>query len=144
MVFNGDGMKIRTYKRSDREKIKKFISKILEQIFKSPASGLEDLEDIEKNFWFFLVVEKNGEIIGTVGIKKEGNNARISRMYVKKNERGRGIGTKLIQKALKHAEKNFKRIFFTTYKQMRSVGFYEKFGFKVYRENGNIIYMKRA
>jgi len=129
-------MKIREYKKEDREKVKKLVKEVLTEIFNS-ASNLEDLNNIKKEYEKFFVVEENGKIIGTLGIKNEGD-ARISRMYVKKEKREKGIGKKLMEKAIKYCKKNFKRIFLTTYAQMDSKRFYEKIGFREYKRDGRI------
>ena len=69
-------MIIRNYKTKDKEQVKSLIKEVLKEIFGS-AENLEDLDNINKNFQLFLVAEDNGEIIGTLGIKNEGD-ARIS------------------------------------------------------------------
>src|SRR3989338_4749488 len=129
-------MIIRNYKTKDKEQVKSLIKEVLKEIFGS-AENLEDLDNINKNFQLFLVAEDNGEIIGTLGIKNEGD-ARISRMYVKKEDRRRGVGRALMEKALSYCEGKFKRIFLSTYPQMNSQGFYKKGGFRVYKKDERI------
>jgi len=129
-------MKIRFYKEEDREKVKELVKEVLIEIFNS-ANNIEDLDNIKKEYEKFLVVEENGKIIGTLGIKNEGD-ARISRMYVKKEKRGKGIGKKLIEKAIKYCKNKFKRIFLTTYPKRDSAGFYKKVGFKEYKRDERI------
>ena len=129
-------MIIRNYKNKDKEQVKSLIKGVLKEIF-GTAENLEDLDNINKNFQLFLVAEDNGEIIGTLGIKNEGD-ARISRMYVKKEDRRRGVGRALMEKALSYCEGKFKRIFLTTYLRMDSRDFYKKFCFKVYKEDERI------
>ncbi|MEM4605478.1 MAG: GNAT family N-acetyltransferase [Candidatus Pacearchaeota archaeon] len=46
-----------------------------------------------------MVLEEKGEIIGTLGIKNEGDT-RFSRIYIKKERRGEGLGKRLIEKAI--------------------------------------------
>lgn len=130
-------MRIKKAANKDRVKIKRFVERILLKIFNSPAKNLEDLNDIEKNFEIFWVVEKDGKIIGTLGIKNEGG-ARVSRMYIQKSERGKGIGTQLMNKAFDYCKDKFSRIFLTTYPQMNSEEFYKKMGFKVFKKNEQI------
>ena len=133
-----------TFNERDRKKIKQFISNILEDIFDSPAKGLEDLENIKKNFKLFLVAKQSLEIVGTISIKEENGNARISRMYVKKEMRGKGIGKELMSKILDYCKGKYNRIFLTTYEQMKSEGFYKKIGFKTVKKEGNVILMKKS
>lgn len=131
------------YRREDKERIKEFVSEILEELFNSPARGLEDLEDIDKNFTKFWVEKHDGKIIGTIGLKKEGGKFRITRMYVHKTLRGKKIGTKLINRLLKYCKENkITNLFLTTYKQMNSIGFYEKIGFKIKRKERYVIWME--
>ncbi|MBU3913705.1 MAG: GNAT family N-acetyltransferase [Nanoarchaeota archaeon] len=129
-------MKIREYKEEDRKKVKKLVKEVLTEIFNS-ASNLKDLDNIKKEYKKFFVVEEKGEIIGTLGIKNEGD-ARISRMYIKKEKRGGGLGKKLVKKAIKLCKGKYKRIFLTTYPQMNSEGFYKKMGFKEYKRDERI------
>jgi GNAT superfamily N-acetyltransferase len=135
-------MKILHYKKGDNEKIKQFVSKNIEEIFHSPASGLDDLNSINNNFELFLVARDNKKIVGTIGVKKEDNCARISRMYVDKSHKGKGIGKILIEKALDYCKGRFNMAFLTTYEQMGSVGFYEKMGFKIFKKEKDIIFME--
>jgi len=97
---------------------------------------------IDENFELFLVAKENDKIIGTIGVKKENDCARISRMYVNKIERGKGIGESLIKKALLYCKRKFNRVFLTTYEQMNSVGFYEKMCFKAFKKEGDVIWME--
>lgn len=131
------------YKTGDIGEIKKFVSNILKEIFNSPAKGLEDLDNIDKNFIKFWVEKQNGKLIGTIGLKKERERFRIARIYVDKAFRDEGIGTKLMNKLLKYCRQNkITDFFLTTYKQMNSIGFYEKMGFRIIKEEGNIITMR--
>ncbi|MEM4181841.1 MAG: GNAT family N-acetyltransferase [Candidatus Pacearchaeota archaeon] len=130
-------MRIREYKEEDREKIKNFIKEVLLEIFNS-ASNLKDLDNIKKEYEKFLVIEEESEIIGTLGIKKEGDDARFSRIYIKKEKRGKGLGKKLIEKAIFLCKNKYKRIFLTTYPQMNSENFYKKIGFKEFKRDERI------
>ncbi len=136
-------MKIYYYNKKDKEEVKKFVSENLEEIFHSPASGLDDLNDIDDNFELFLIARENNKIIGTIGVKNEQGCARISRMYVSAGERGKGLGTILMKRALEYCNGKFKRVFLTTYERMNSVGFYEKIGFKVFKKENDVIWMER-
>jgi len=132
-------MRIVLYKKENNKEVKDFILHNLEEIFNSPAKGLNDLDNINKNFQLFLIAKENSKIMGTIGIKKEGNCARISRMYVDRLHRGAGIGKILIKKALEYCKWKFNRVFLTTYERMGSAGFYEKMGFKIFKKEKDII-----
>jgi N-acetylglutamate synthase-like GNAT family acetyltransferase len=127
-------MKIRLYKKEDKNQVINLISVSLEEIFHEKASNLEDLEDIKNNFIKLWILEENNKIIGTVGIKNQNAQIRISRLYLKKSERGKGLGKMLMNKALSYCKKQkLKKIFLTTYEKMNSQGFYENIGFKVFK-----------
>jgi GNAT superfamily N-acetyltransferase len=129
-------IKIRRFRKSDTLEVKNLVTGALTEIFGS-AEGLSDLDNIKKEFEVFFVAEENGRIVGTIGIKNEGD-ARISRMYVRKSERGKGIGNSLFEHALKYCRKKFKRIFLSTYPQMKAERFYEKCGFRKYKQDERI------
>ncbi len=135
-------MKIRPYRKEDCHNIKKFISEILQNIFKSPAKALEDLDNIKKNFDKFWIATEDNKIIGTIGIKNEQGKARISRMYISKDYRRKGLGKKLMSLALNYCKNNYKEVFLSTYKQMNSVDFYKKMGFSITKESGDVITME--
>ena len=135
-------MKIRPYRKEDCHNIKKFISEILQNIFKSPAKALEDLDNIKKNFDKFWIATEDNKIIGTIGIKNEQGKARISRMYISKDYRRKGLGKKLMSLALNYCKNNYKEGFLSTYKQMNSVDFYKKMGFSITKESGDVITME--
>jgi N-acetylglutamate synthase-like GNAT family acetyltransferase len=131
-------MIIREYKIEEKDKIKDFIIGVIKEIYNSQeVFGIDDLENIEKEYEIFLVVERNGEIVGTAGIKNEGD-ARLKRMYVKKDEIGKGIGEELIKKSIEHCKGKFNRIFLTTHEQIGSVDFYKKMGFEVFKVDEKI------
>jgi len=99
-------MKIRLYKDSDDEKVKQLIVESIEDIFNTKASDLEDLDNLKNNFERFWVLDNKSEIIGTIGIKNEFGAVRISRMYVKKSERGKNLGKKLMKKVFAYCRKH--------------------------------------
>ncbi len=130
-------MRIRKYRPDDKKQVKNLIISALEEIF-GKARNIEDLDNIGKDYEVFFVVEQKGEIIGTLGILRQGGDAKIRRIYVKKSERGKNIGTKLMKKALQYCKRRSKRIFLTTYPEMKAKRFYEKFGFREFRRDKKI------
>lgn len=136
-------MGIENFKLKEEKKIKDFISRILEEIFNSPAQNLMDLDDIQHQFLRFWVYKYRRKIVGTIGLKKEGIRYKISRMYVDKYKRNKGIGTLLIKEVFKYCKTNsINTIFLTTYPKMDSVGFYKKMGFKIVKTENKVITMK--
>ena len=136
-------MLIRKYKKEDYVQIKELISDVLKEIFSVAASDLEDIENIPVNFELFLVAIDKEKIVGTIGLKNEEGIARISRMYIHKYFRKKGLGKKLIEKIIVYCKNHkFQKIILTTYPQMNSKGFYEKMGFMVFKRDERI-WMKR-
>lgn len=136
-------MIIKKVENDNSGEIKLFISNILLEIFKMPARGLEDLEDIKNNFLVFYAAYIDGKLIGTCGLKIEDGKGRVSRMYVEKEMRGKGLGKKLLNKVKDFARNNgILELFLTTYIQMGSVNFYESQGFSVYKTENDKLWMK--
>lgn len=131
-------MKIRGALKKDYSKIREFVFFNISEIFGKNVTGYKDLNNIRKNFKLFLVAEEDGEIIGTIGVKLKEGQPKIARMYVKASERGRGLGKKLMLRALRFCRGKFDRVYLTTYKKMNVTKFYEKFGFKVFKRDKRI------
>jgi len=130
---------IRKANNQDAKQAVILISSVLKEIFgEKPLPNYDDVNNIEGAYKFFIVAEDNGKIIGTTAVKEDESSARLSRVYIHKDYRRRGLGTLLVIKALKFCAKKYKRVFLTTYKEMGVEGFYEKFGFKVYKRNEKI------
>jgi ribosomal protein S18 acetylase RimI-like enzyme len=85
-----------------------------------------------------LIAEENGSIIGYLSMIlykspfNMGGTAKINELVVKNEKRGSGIGTKLINAAIKMAkEKNFNSMEIgTELKNPRALDFYHKIGFE--------------
>lgn len=94
-----------------------------------------DLSQIPKiysgkgKFWVAMIGDK---VIGTVGIKDEGNNvAKLKRMFVRPEYHGTGVGEALLAKAEEFAKaQGFTKLILNTDAKMhRAHHFYEKHGF---------------
>ncbi|MGM0508672.1 MAG: GNAT family N-acetyltransferase [Fusobacteriota bacterium] len=84
----------------------------------------------DERYW---VVKKGDKILGGVGIK--GINldgvCELQKMYLLREARGKGIAGKLLNKALKFAEKHYKTCYLETLENMkRANSFYKKHGFE--------------
>lgn len=78
-----------------------------------------------------FIYEENGEIKGFISIL---NNEFIGALFVDINTQGRGIGSKLIDYAIK----NYKKLNLAVYKDnKKSVEFYLNRGFKIIKEQLN-------
>ena len=111
-----------------------------------------DLWTIKKSFLCFYLALDNNNLIGCIGLKKIDNeSAMLSRFYVKKEYRRKGIGEKLYQKVLDYAYKHkFKDIYLGVDEVSKSgISFYEKHGFikidsgKFISEDDDFTYLKK-
>lgn len=138
-------MKIRKFRKGDEKKIKKLISDVLTEIFKAKPKGLEDLDNINKNYRIFWVAEDKGKIIATAGINKEGV---AKRLYINKRYRKKGLGQKLYYLQESYLKKKgFKKIKLSTTPQMKdAIKFYRKNGFKriKFDKRKNQIFFEKA
>lgn len=114
-------IKMRQIKQEDNDTVKKLICSIMQDEFVESARdyATDDLEDTckhynGKNEVFFVAEESNGKIVGTVGIKNDtSHTALLRRLFLKKEFRGKGCGTKLVQQALEFCKKHgYKKVIF--------------------------------
>ena len=83
---------------------------------------------------YWVAENKNGEIVGGVGIGKLGgieDVCELQKMYCLPEARGTGISHKLIQIALEYAKRYYSRCYLETLENMVAAQkFYEKYDFK--------------
>ena len=96
-------LNIREANNSDSAEVKKLIFTVLEEYGLKPDSLNTDmdLDDIEgfytSNGGYFGVIEEDNLIVATVGIYKMNNdNCELRKMYIYPNQRGKGLGKKLM------------------------------------------------
>ena len=119
------------------------ITRILKGTFKEyeinlPAGySFSDIENIEEEYLNssgeFIVLIKAQTIIGFFALLPSSiNQVELKRLYLKANERGRGLGEYLLNLALKTAaQSGYDRMHLeTTSKFFQAVALYRKFGFK--------------
>ena len=112
--------KLRTYTKNDAEGIKNLILSILtkEYPFDKNVYSDSDLENIEEIYGgpkdAFMVIEENGEIVGTVGVKEDSKDtALLRRLFVDLKHRKKGYGTQLLDRAIDFCkDKGYKRVYF--------------------------------
>jgi DNA-binding MarR family transcriptional regulator/N-acetylglutamate synthase-like GNAT family acetyltransferase len=83
------------------------------------------------NFWY--ATDENGMVIGSIGLKKLGNDsAELKKFFVVKEFRGRGIAQSLMETLLKAARKHgFKTVYLGSLSQAKGAHkFYERSGFQ--------------
>lgn len=129
---------IRPAVRADQDKIRALIFAILNEydLEPDPKTTDRDLDDIEGFYAdgvFDVLVDADGDIIGTVGLKPEGGGvAELRKMYLKAQYRGRGYGGRLLKHVVARARAlGVRRIELETARVLEeAVGLYEKFGFE--------------
>lgn len=109
-----------------------------------------DLDDIYsfyiKSGGMLFVLKDGNDIIGTIGIINKGNYiAELKRFYIDINHRGRGFGSKLVEKALIYCkDKGFNKVEFETNKKFKIAhALYLKKGFKVVKEDIRSYYIEK-
>jgi len=94
-----------------------------------------DIDDIEASYGSgnFFVTCSDGRLVGTGGLSAESDSVvRIVRMWIRKDLRRSGIGTRIIQHLLNEArEKKYSRVVLeTTSTWSDAISFYQKHGFE--------------
>lgn len=101
-----------------------------------PATTDADLRTIESFYaggLFDVVVTEEGEIVGSVGLRRVNEHeCELRKMYLARSVRGAGWGKRLLDHALSRAkELGFKRVTLETASVLRdAIALYERNGFK--------------
>ena len=133
---------IRSATHSDEEEIEQLVFDVLRDygLKPDPKTTDADLADIEKYYMknggcFDVLEDSEGKIIGTVGLYSMKNGmCELRKMYLHPNYRGRGMGKKLLEHAIKRAEElGFVSIVLETATVLKeAISLYEKYGFEPY------------
>lgn len=109
-----------------------------------------DLEDIRASYFdrggaFFLALE-SGRLAGTSAVRRTGpDTCEIRRVYVRRDMRGRGIGSALFRTALSYAVSNYSRVTLKTDMSLcEAIGMYLRHGFRVVKEEGETLYFEKV
>lgn len=134
-----------------KELIKYFIDfniEWLKSYFEVEPYDIDILENCEEQIinkgGFIFFGKKKNKIIGTFAfIKRKENLFELSKMAVKKEERGKGYGNKILEFTISFGEKNsWKEIYlYSSTKLENSIYLYKKYGFKK-TEFGNSPYKR--
>lgn len=97
-----------------------------------------DLDDIQGAYFgqggcFFVATDSDGQVMGMIGVQqREGGEAEIKRLRVRQESRRRGIGTKLLEAALRYCkERQYLKVTLDTYIDREpALRLFEKFKFR--------------
>ncbi|NAY91077.1 GNAT family N-acetyltransferase [Muricauda sp. JGD-17] len=133
-------MNIRAYHKNDKENIIQLVKGGLAEFgFEySQETSESDLANVESEYFgnngtFVILENDNRELLAVGAIKEvEKRTFKIRKMYVAKNQRGKGFGKVILDYLLQTAkEKGAKKVVLETSTLMTSaIGLYKKFGFK--------------
>lgn len=106
-------MQIRRFEPKDQEGVRDLIEDILAKEFESghKAYSYCDLDSISRVYGgkreAFFVLEDDGKVIGTAGVKEESKEAAIiRRLFVLPSQRKKGLGGLLLDRAIEFCKKN--------------------------------------
>lgn len=107
------------------------LKQIRTEVFITEQHVPKDLEwDDDDKYCTHFLARKNGNAIATARLK---TNGHIGRMAVLKPERGRSVGSKLLQFVLSYAKsQDLKSVYLNA--QIDVIKFYEQYGFTPYGE----------
>jgi len=134
-------LKIRKATNLDSQAIKNVVFEVLKEynLDSDSSSTDKDLDAIEDyyllNGGYFGVIEEDYDIVATVGIYKlNENTCELRKMYVLPNQRGKGLGRKLMEFSLDKAkELGFKHVVLETASPLiEAIALYKKYGFTKY------------
>jgi len=113
-----------------------------------------DLDDIAAHYLapghYFVVVEQDGELIGTGALVAEGADGesagRIVRMSVAREHRGRGLGRALVEHLLDEARRRgYRRVLVETTREWHdAIRLYERCGFVAYARDDEDVHLQRV
>ena len=135
-------LEVRAAKNSDSNDIKVVVFEVLREYGLTPDPGTtdKDLDAIEEyyhnNHGYFGVVEREGNIVATVGIYKiNETTCELRKMYALPSQRGRGLGKYLVKFSLEKARTlGYKRMVLETDTSLfQAIALYKAFGFKEYK-----------
>jgi amino-acid N-acetyltransferase len=84
-------------------------------------------EDVENGIGHFLLAKNEEQLIGCIGLQICDDNALLRSLAVSEKQRGRGLGTALVQEILEYASRlNLQNIYLLT---TTAESFFKKHGF---------------
>ncbi len=102
---------IQNYQPTDQPQLVEFLAAMLSELgFAFEADGKDaDLRDVPGGYLasggMFLLAKEAGRLVGTVALRRIADGViELRRFYVHPGWQGQGIGTRLLQRALAHAQ----------------------------------------
>jgi ribosomal protein S18 acetylase RimI-like enzyme len=100
--------------------------------------NLETLQNQVEEGQLFYVLKENGKPLGFIGLElltTKKNEIKIQKIYVLPDAQGKGVGRKLIEKAIEIAqESGIENVILNVNRFNKAVSFYQKIGFKITSE----------
>ena len=137
--------KLRPFRPEESPQVLRLVESVLAE-FGFGLGGHDEDWDLEDMAAFyappssvFLVLETDGEIVGTVAVKRRSDaEAELRRMYLRSDLRGRGHGKELLCAAVEFARSaGCETIFLETSEKLeRAIGLYTSFGFSLTDKRG--------
>ena len=97
---------------------------------------LETVEDLRAQFASKLILKavEDGQLVGSVRGREEGPTVHVERLIVRPDRQGRGLGARLLREIEARFPQARRFELFTGHKSVRNLHVYEKFGYRVFRE----------
>jgi putative acetyltransferase len=144
-------MELRLFSKSDQSNLKKLVSEVLEEHgFTINEVWDYDLDDpqgeyLDKGGACFVLYDGN-ELVGSCALKPlDRETAKLRRMYLKSEYRGKGYGGQMLRETEKFARsKRFKKLILTTHSHLsQAIAFYRRNGFKETQRDGDILHFEK-
>jgi putative acetyltransferase len=130
----------RSATNADAEAVRGLVFAVLREhgLSPDPANTDADLYDLESSYHraggsFDLLLDMTGTVVGTVGlVPQDEGGCELRKMYLAPAYRGRGLGKRLVRRALDRARQlGFRRVELETMSVLRAaIGLYESLGFR--------------
>lgn len=99
------------------------------------VSANEEIDELDCFVPIFVAYDEQDQVLGTARIiEKEKNIAKIGRVAVSQEARGKGIGSRLMEHCIEYITEQMSVTEIRLDAQLRAVKFYEALGFKSYGE----------
>ncbi len=108
-------------------KIRKATNRDLDAVERLLSANNLPVYGVKENFSSFVVAKDGGRVIGAVGLEKFGSVALLRSAVVSQENRGSGVGRRLVEQILEYAEKDgIEELFLLT---TTAEDYFPRFGF---------------